>query len=259
MDGCSMRGIGFVVALILLCAPCSVVAQLSTLPTRQELDSLVNPALSQHAAGALWTEQECVDLGAIKTQELIKFSFELHNSTKESITITQFRPSCSCITVLTKPTVVEPNSTLSVVAQFNPKGRSSSFKYTILIYTSLDSRLPSQRVTIMGDVQSSDKWHHLPERAGALRLSRKSVVIESSTEERIAVANSSDRDIEPTAQSTIAGLSLRCEPQVLAPHAEGDIVISYNGELTAELNTMLILEGIEATPSEKMIRVTIKR
>lgn len=248
-----------IVAIALLIAPYGLWAQSNRIPTRQELDSLVNPPQSTKGAGALIAEPRTIELGTIEGEELVNFSFELRNTTEQKITVTHMRPSCGCITVMTEPTSIEPNASLSVVARFNPAGRSSSFRYTIKIYTDLDSALPTEQVTLTGDVHSTDEWQHLPKRAGALRLSRKEVIINGEGEERIAVANSSDRAIELTSRSTIAGLTLRCEPQVLEPGGEGDIVISYRGEATTTLNTMLILEGISATPSERMIRVTIKR
>lgn len=248
-----------VVCMFVLLLPIGVMAQRNTLLTRQQLDSLMNPAQSTKSAGILVAERKLIDLGTIEGEDMVNFGFELRNTSAKAITITELRTSCSCIKVTTKPSKIEPHGTIQIKASFNPAGRSSSFRYSILIYTDLDEQLPSERVSIKGDVYSNDEWLHLPERAGALRLSRKAVTIEGQGEERIAVANSSDEPIQITTCSTIAGLTLRCEPEVLQPHSEGDIVIGYNGERATELNTMLILEGINCTPSERMIRVTIKR
>ena len=245
--------------IFVLCMPAGVMAQRNTLPTRQQLDSLVNPAQSIKGAGTLVVETKSIDLGTIEGEDLINFSFGVRNTTEETITITNLSASCSCIKLLTKPTVVAPHASLRVDARFNPAGRNSSFRYTIRVYTNLDPELPTERVTVTGDVKCSDEWYNLPERAGALRLSRKVVTIADRGEERIAVANSSNRALQITSHSTLPGLTLRCEPAVLEPGGEGDIVISYSGELTTELNTMLILEGVEATPSERMIKVTIQR
>ena len=46
---------------------------------------------------------------------------------------------------------------------------------------------------------------------------------------------------------------------MLEPHSDGDIIVSYKGDVETDLNTMLILEGMNCTPSERMIRVIIKR
>ena len=247
-----------VVYMFVLLLPTGVMAQRNTLLTRQQLDSLINPAQSDKSAGTLVAKPKKIELGTIESKELIDFGFELRNTTNRPIAVTELRSSCSCIKVYTKPTTIEPYGTLQVEACFSPKGRSSSFSYTIFVYTALDNERPSERVTISGDIYCSDEWSHLPERAGALRLSRKMVTIEGHGEERIAVANSSDKPIRITTRSTVAGLTLRCEPEVLEPHSEGNIYIGYHKEPT-QLNTMILLEGINCAPSERMIKVIINR
>ena len=245
--------------MFVLLMPTGVMAQRNNLLTRQQLDSLVNPAQSTKCAGTLVAEPATIDLGTIEGEDLINFSFKLHNTTEKAITITDLRSSCGCITLLTKPCVVESNATLNVEARFTPAGRNSSFRHTIKVYTALDSELPTERVTVMGDVVCSDEWYYLAERAGVLRLSRKWVTITGVGNERIVVANSSDNPLKITSRSTVAGLTLRCEPEILEPRSEGEIIISYSREVANEFNTMLILEGVDATPSERMIKVTIKR
>jgi hypothetical protein len=101
---------------------------------------------------------------------------------------------------------------------------------------------------------------------GTLRLSRKSVTLDGvrrdiTRTERIAIANSGTRDLRLTAQSTTPSITLRTEPEILAPGAEGDIVISYTPteEVTTDMETMLVVEGCEARASERVIRITIKR
>jgi hypothetical protein len=47
---------------------------------------------------------------------------------------------------------------------------------------------------------------------------------------------------------------------VLPPFSEGEIVVSYTGEKLAndELRTMLIIEGVECSPMERMIDIRLK-
>lgn len=262
MAGCRivmrLKAIYFVVALLAI-VPMSLSAQSRGFLSREALDSLVNPCNSAKAAGVLTLSHSTIALGEIEGDEVVYFNFELRNTSQHCAAITEFRPSCSCIKVATKPQSVAPNSTLRVSASFNPAGRSSGFSYRINIYTDLDGDLPTERVMVEGSVKSDDKWLHLPQRAGALRLSRKEVTIVSRGEERIAVANSGDKAVTITARPTVEGLSLRCEPERLMPDSEGNIFIGFRGDVASELNTIVILEGVEASPAESMIKVTIKR
>jgi hypothetical protein len=262
MVGCSvaMRAIvTYLVVAISALLPLSLAAQSRGFLSREALDSLVNPDNSAKAAGMLLVSPTTVKLGEISEDEPLYFNFEVKNASTRIVTITEFRPSCGCITVHTKPQSIAPNATLRVSVSFNPAGRSSAFSYRVNIYTDLDSELPTERVMVEGSVVSDDMWQHLPKRVGDLRLSRNEVELSSRGEERIAVANSGDKAIAITAKSTIEGLSLRCEPKVLAPGSEGNIFIGYRGDIASDLTTILILEGVEASPTQRTIKVKLKR
>lgn len=262
MVGCRVamraRVICLVVVLLAL-VPISLSAQSRGFLSREELDSLVNPDNSAKAAGVLALSHSTVELGDIDDSEVVYFNFELRNTTSKPITITELRSSCGCIRVLTKPQTIEPNAVLRVGANFDPTGRSTQFRYRVNIYTNLDSELPTEHVMVEGRVVCDDEWLHLPQRAGALRLSRKEVTINSRGEERIAVANSGEKAISITTKPTIEGISLRCEPEVLKPNQEGNIYIGYRGDINSDLTTILILEGVEASPIDRVIKVIIKR
>lgn len=252
-------GLRYLVVALLAILPLSLSAQSRGFLSREELDSLVNPKKSAKAAGVLDLSPEIIELGEVDDKELVYFAFELKNSSCEAVTITEFRSSCGCVKLHTKPQTIEPNQTLRVNASFNPAGRSTEFRYRVNIYTSLDSDLPTAHVWVEGKVLSSDLWMHLPERAGDLRLSRREVIVTSRGSESIVVANSGDELVQISVKPTVEGLSLRCEPEVLEPRQEGKIFIEYRGVIAADLDTILILEGIEASPTQRMIKVKLKR
>ena len=229
--------------------------------SRAALDSLVNPSVSTKATGILECKESVVNVGTISDESVVEVRSLVRNTSNRSVVITQLRSSCGCSKVATSPTAIEPNGSVEIVANFDPKGRNSSFRYNILLYTELDNTYPSLRLTLVGEVESRDSWSHLPYRMGGLRLSRKEVTINSRGVERIACANSTDSPMRLSARETVAGLSLCTEPEVIAPNSEADIVISYDpaAALATELRTILIVEGIEAPPTERMITITITK
>lgn len=245
--------------MLVVLAPLSLSAQSRGFLSREALDSLVNPSNSPKAAGALTLPLPTINLGEIASDEPIYFNFDVRNATQQEITITEFRTSCGCIRVQTKPQSLAADATLRVSASFNPAGRSSAFSYRVNIYTDLDGELPTERVMVEGSVVNDDVWLHLPQRAGTLRLSRKEVSLTARGEERIVVANSGTRRVTLTAKPTLEGLHMRCEPEVLEPNCEGEIVVWYRGDVASELSTILILEGVEAAPRERVIKVNINR
>ena len=236
------------------------------LPSRSEIDKAVNPSLSTIAKRAVCAKNSVVELGTIKQDEQRTVNFILKNTSATTVAITELRSTCSCLKVVTKPKALRPNEELEVVAVFNPAGRSGKVKLDIFVYTSLDAKSPTERLTVTGTMAQSSKFAHLPYSAGELKLSRQSVTIDNTRvgatrTERIVVANTGTKELRITSQSTVEGLSLRVEPTVLNPNQEGDIVISYTPKRTAteDIQTILILEGCTGRPTERAIKITIKR
>ena len=249
------------VALVLLAVEAG--AQERKILSRAELDALVNPTLSEVAVGAIVAEPATRNMGEVADSDKVNGYFTLRNTTTEAIEITEIRSSCSCLKVVTPITRIEAGESITLRAEFNPSGRNGGFSIPILLYTPLDSKHPTVRLTVEGSVIATDEWSHLPERIGTLRLSRKSVTFDRDTRtERIAVVNVGERPISLSAQPTIEGITLRTEPELLQPNAEGDIVITYSPttEPMRDIETAIIVEGCgTARPSERMIKIIIKK
>lgn len=247
----------------LLLTAVGTMAQERRVLSRTELDALVNPALSTIAQGALVAQPMTCDVGDIADDQSVNAIFTITNTTSEDIDVSEIRSSCGCLKVQTPLSSIVAGQSATLRAEFNPAGRNGDFSMLIHIYTTLDTHYPTLRLTVKGCVLTTDAWSHLPERMGKLRLSRKSVTFDRETRsERIAVANVGDRPIALSAQPTMGGITLRTEPEVIAPNAEGDIIISYapQGDVMQDMETAIIVEGCGTIrPSERMIKITIKR
>ena len=230
--------------------------------SRAELDALVNPTLSEVAQGAIVAEPATRNMGEVADSDKVNAYFTLRNTTTEAIEITEVRSSCSCLKVVPPITRREAKESVTLRAEVNPAGRNGGFSIPILLYTPLDSAHPTLRLVVEGSVMATDEWAHLPERMGTLRLSRRSVTFDSNTRtERIAVANVGDTPLRIGAKSTTAGITLRTEPELIMPNAEGDIVITFSPatEPKHDIETAIIVEGCgTARPTERMIKITIK-
>ena len=230
--------------------------------SREELDALVNPTLSEVAVGAIVAEPATRNMGEVADSERVNTYFVLRNTSTEAIEITELRSSCSCLKVTTPITRIEAGESITLRAEFNPTGRNGGFSIPILLYTPLDTKHPTLRLTVEGSVVATDEWSHLPQRMGTLRLSRKSVVFDRNTRtERIAVVNVGENGVTLSAKPTAEGITLRTEPELLQPNEEGDIVITYSPtqEAIRDIETAIIVEGCgTARPSERMIKITIK-
>lgn len=238
-------------------------AQVRTLPTRAEIDSIVNPTLSTVAHRGVCGES--VSVGKIDDSKSITVSFTLCNTTDDSVTITEFRTLCSCLQVETEPKSLQPKESMTIEAQFNHVARAGVFEHVIYVYTSLDEHYPTERLTLTGEIVTADRFSHLRCLMGTLRLSRKEVVLDgikagATRSERIVVANSGTETITVSATPTIEGLSIA--PVTLMPNEEGELVVSYTTDrLPAyDVETMVVVEGVTTPrPTQRMIKITIKR
>ena len=249
------------VGLVLLAVEAG--AQERRVLSRAELDALVNPTLSEVAQGVIIAEPATRNMGEVADSERVNAYFVLRNTTTEAIEITEIRSSCSCLKVTTPITRIEAGESIALRAEFNPAGRNGGFSIPILLYTTLDPKHPTLRLTVEGNVVATDEWSHLPESMGTLRLSRKSVTFDRNTRtERIAVVNVGENPVTLSAKPTAEGITLRTEPELLQPKAEGDIVITYSPttEPMRDIETAIIVEGCgTARPSERMIKIIIKK
>ena len=249
------------VGLVLLAVEAG--AQERRVLSRAELDALVNPTLSEVAQGVIIAEPATRNMGEVADSERVNAYFVLRNTTTEAIEITEIRSSCSCLKLTTPITLIEAGESITLRAEFNPAGRNGGFSIPILLYTTLDPKHPTLRLTVEGNVVATDEWSHLPESMGTLRLSRKSVTFDRNTRtERIAVVNVGNCAIRLSAHPTAEGITLRTEPELLQPNAEGDIVITYSptAEPMRDIETAIIVEGCgTARPSERMIKIIIKK
>lgn len=248
-----------IITLCLLLTAVGLSAQQRVMLSRSALDSLVYPTISKEARGAIVGQPSKCDIGTIDDTERREIRLKIRNTTLHSVTITHLRSTCSCLAVRSDIESLAAGESGEVVCSFNPSGRSGEFSIDIFVYTDLDAERPTERLTVVGDVARTDSWAHLRYAAGDLRLSRTKVHFADNSEERIICANTSATPLRITARTTIEGLSLRTEPEVIAPQSEAKIVVSYRPErrATRPLSAILILEGIDCSPTERMITVTI--
>ena len=239
-------------------------AQVRTLPTREQIDQIVHPTLSTTAGEGVRGED--VVLGEVDGSQTISVELTIRNYTNSRVAITELRTGCNCLRVVATPKSLQPNESMTLKALFNPMGRVGEFEHEIYIYTSLDAHHPTSSLKLSGIVTTTDRFAHLREYVGELRLSRKSVTLDglrvgTTRSERIVVANSGDSDITPTARPRIEGLQFSLHPTTLHPGEEGEIVISYTPKRLPEqeIETIIMVEGCEARPTERMIKITIKR
>jgi hypothetical protein len=108
--------------------------------------------VTKQAASELKWENDMHDFGTLSQGKPATYEFTFTNTTKETILITNVRPSCGCTAANYTKTPIKPGEKGMVAATYNAAA-AGAFTKSITVTTS-DSELPKS-LTIKGKVDAS--------------------------------------------------------------------------------------------------------
>ena len=241
--------------LVALLVPMLGSAQIKLIP-QSRLDSVANPrtvasSLAVEGGGRVW-------LGVVEESATAEAQVVLKNSGERPLVVTRTSSSCRCLAARCDERLIRAGESVTLRLTYYPKGHPGAITQRVMLYTDLSDVLPTAVVEVRGEVRPmADRSGDYPQSCGTLLLRRRSAVFAQSRTERIACMNGGEqplRIVRDTLLST-AGVSLRCEPEVLPPGGEGDLVITL-GEGSDGRRERLFLDGVVAPPSQREIRIT---
>lgn len=208
-----------------------------------------------------------IDAGEVKAEDGVReLVFNYSNVSEKAVRISRVVPSCGCVSARFDMNEIPSGSAGSIVARFNPGRHIGPFSYNVRVYVEgLES--PSNTLVLKGKVTPPGGYPDYPVPVGELRLTRRAVSFGevsygSLREERVACVNTGDKPLRVRAFGPMLpeGLSLRTEPEVIPPKGEADIVITlrpseFPDSLLESGKALLILDGVDAKPSEKSIEI----
>ena len=109
-------------------------------------------AVTNQAPSELKWESEVHDFGTLNQGKPATYEFTFTNTTKETVMITNVRPSCGCTAANYTKTAIKPGEKGMVCATYNAAS-SGAFTKSITVTTS-DSNLPKS-LTIKGKVEAA--------------------------------------------------------------------------------------------------------
>lgn len=262
MDGCKRMKQCIAFLVVLFCAS-NLVAQNKRL-SRAAIDSLRRIHTMDIVNGELCFNRCRYDMGTLyDTDSARTVSFKFCNTADEAVNITHVKTSCGCVTVNYNKEIIASGDSGVVNLVFNPKGKSGTIDTDAFIYTNLSPGKPTARLVLLGNVIAVDEWDYLPVKMGNLRLKTDNVLFSmipgKPSVERIVCANTGVKPVEVKACILPEYVKFRCEPSVLHPGEEGDIVITIDGNekllpvLNDSLQFKILLEGIDCRPSQRTI------
>lgn len=233
-------------------------------------DSLVNPLLLKEGGLVLCFDSLNMHIGKLYDNDAPRtYTFRYSNVSSRDVRITKISTSCGCTAASFASEVIAPGAEGMVTLVYNPKNRIGTVETHAFVYTTVSTKYPVARLTLTGEVVCSDKWDYLPYAMGALRIKRKQVVFSEVTSsirpsERILCANTGEKFLKLSAQMLPPYARFRSEPDVIPPGQEGDLVITVDGsklpeKTTDKLQFTFIIEGIDASLSDRLVNVIINR
>ena len=240
----------------------SAFAQIRIIP-REKRDSVANPPALQ-IEDMTFPQGRNIDFGSIAEDGgAQRKSVMWSNKAKEPITITRIATSCGCVKCDYERASIEEGKSSEIVITYHPEGHPGTMRHRIFICTDRSTQTPTAILDIKGNVIASANRHgdyHYS--IGELLLRQREIRLESTTSGkqslRIACMNGGKVAITPRMDQLLSSqsLSLRCEPQVLQPNAEGDIVISYDPAANPRQEPLrLFIENGKLPPRDREIKI----
>lgn len=237
---------------------------------RARIDSLVNPSLWEKAQTVIRFDSLSRNVGMMsETDSPRTLHFVFHNISASALRLARVRTSCGCTEAGFSTQPVQPGGKGEIALTFHPKNMPGTVDTQAFVYTDASDRHPVARLSLTGYVNEADpRWRHLPLAMGALRVRYRMLQIEGVTPltrrtERFLCGNSGNKPLRISSKVIPPFVSLYCEPTVIQPGEEAELVITVDGSKLPvvrkgqKIRTSLLLEGVDARPSQRTITLII--
>lgn len=218
---------GVVVAM--LCVAQIVSAQIRIIPQSQ-LEAATPKATEDSPLRFQPTE---VNFGTIEEMSGVWHgSAKLVNIGTDTVAITQIKSTCGCLKAELQDRVLSPKESVVVALKYYPRGHAGRVMQRVILYANGAPDRPAAILQLKGLVTASeDRSDDYPYSRGTLRLRQEVVRFEATGEQimRVACMNGGSTILQPKIDTLLSskGLKVRFEPAVLAPKAEGYMVVTY--------------------------------
>lgn len=242
--------------------PGCLYAQRGAVPVRV-LDSIANPPVD--TLSSLVFDRTGVDLGDLRDDSApVRAVFRATNEGSSDLSLRRVASSCGCAVALCDTVPIPPGGSSEICVIYNPKGQSGHQLRKVYVYTDKSSVYPSAVIAVEATVTPGAVPRGLPYKMGTLFCSRTSVSFrlekgQTRAKERISCMNAGTSPLRISAMSGFLPewLSMRTEPETIAPGGTGDIVLVVDRSRLPSDEGMakVILDGIEERPSQRTIEI----
>ena len=235
--------------------------QLRIIP-REKVESVADPRLSEESSSMSFDTRHIVAEPMHEGDTPKSFVYRFENTGSEPLKGIRMVTTCSCMTATVSAKEILPGQKGEIRVMYNPKGHPGRFERKVFVYTEAhEDPAAVLRLTVEVD-NGADMSLDWPLQIGTIRLRNDVVEFRSDVRsvERLSFINLGAKALKLECERSFlpAGISFRCEPEVVQPGNEGQIVIKYDpSEGNSVRHASVILKGLGLPPSRSSIKVVI--
>lgn len=232
--------------------------------------------LSLMGLGHTWAQQlkfdcQLIDAGTMTEDDAPRtYSFVARNVSDCVQEISRVQTTCGCTKYGVGKMKLQPGDSCKIQLTFTPNGYPGTIDTRAFVYLKDAGTEPVAKIGLRGMVlPSADIWYRFKYKMGDLRLKQSKVTFSElkagkKPEARILCGNSGKKPLRISSLVLPQYADVRTEPAVIQPGEEADLVITLVVDkippaMKPDFTFPIILEGIDAKPSDRTITVVVNR
>lgn len=228
-------------------------------------------SMSQAWAQKLKFDQQLIDAGTMTEDDAPRtYSFVGRNVSGKMLEISRIQTTCGCTKSSVSQMRLQPGDSCKIELTFTPHGYPGTIDTRAFVYLKDSDREPVTKIGFRGMVlPSADVWYRFKYKMGDLRLKQAKVTFNEVTagmkaEARILCGNSGKKPLKISSLVLPQYAQVKTEPEIIPAGDEADLVITLDVDkippmMKPNFTFPIILEGVDAKPSDRTIMVVVNR
>ncbi len=216
-------------------------------------------------------DQQVIEAGTMTEDDAPRtYAFIGRNVSGRVLEISRIQTTCGCTKSSISQMKLQPGDSCKIELTFTPNGYPGTIDTRAFVYLKQTSKEPAVKIGMRGMVlPSADVWYRFKYQMGDLRLKQAKVTFDevkpgSTPEARILCGNSGKKPLRISSLVLPLYAQVKTEPEVIAPGDEADLVITLLVDkippmMKPNFTFPIILEGVDAKPSDRTITVVVNR
>lgn len=229
--------------------------------------------------GLLKFDQQVIEAGTMTEDDAPRtYTFVGRNVSGSVQEIARIQTTCGCTKSSIDKMKLQPGDSCKIELTFTPNGYPGTIDTRAFIYLKTIGTVGKQsstdkmaaKIGLYGMVlPSADVWYRFRYQMGDLRLKQNKVAFKevkagTQPETRILCGNSGKRALHITSLVLPQYAQVKTEPEVIEPGDEADLIITLLVDkippmMKPDFTFPIILEGVDAKPSDRTITVSVNR